>query len=224
MHLGATMPGMQHRSATPAPAPAPAGADLVADVGGFLLGVGLAWRLGWRVGDLIWNLWLSSLVIGYATIVLGIVRARGASLGATGAASLMAGKLFLLLFFTVHFGLFHVVHSVFLGLFFPVGGRSGFLPDYGAVVTNGWPWLFVAAIAERRALWPRGPQPAEFSPFAPYTNVVRMHLLIFFFVGAMLAGLDGPLVYAVVYAVYFWPWRRQASPRTAPVPERTTSA
>jgi hypothetical protein len=34
-----------------------------------------------------------------------------------------------------------------------------------------------------------------------------MHLLIFFFAFAHFAGLDNFAVYAVVYAVYFFPWR-----------------
>jgi hypothetical protein len=42
-----------------------------------------------------------------------------------------------------------------------------------------------------------------------------MHLLIFFFAFAHFAGLDNFAVYAVVYAVYFFPWRLLARPRAA---------
>ena len=45
------------------------------------------------------------------------------------------------------------------------------------------------------------------SMMAPYKNVIRMHLLIFFFAAAHFARLDNFLVYAVVYAAYFFPWR-----------------
>ena len=41
----------------------------------------------------------------------------------------------------------------------------------------------------------------------PYRNVVRLHLLIFFFAFAHFAKLDSFRVYVVVYAVYFFPWR-----------------
>jgi hypothetical protein len=41
----------------------------------------------------------------------------------------------------------------------------------------------------------------------PYKNVVRLHLLIFFFAFAHFAHLESFVVYAVVYAVYFFPWR-----------------
>lgn len=42
---------------------------------------------------------------------------------------------------------------------------------------------------------------------APYKNVIRLRLLIFFFAAAHYAKLDELIVYAVVYAVYFFPWR-----------------
>ena len=37
--------------------------------------------------------------------------------------------------------------------------------------------------------------------------MIRMHVLIFFFAFASMGGIDGYVVYAVVYAVYFFPWR-----------------
>ena len=36
--------------------------DLVA----FLVGLAIVWVRGWSTTDLIWSLWLSSLVVGYA--------------------------------------------------------------------------------------------------------------------------------------------------------------
>ena len=41
----------------------------------------------------------------------------------------------------------------------------------------------------------------------PYRNVIRMHCLIFFFGVAHFAGLRSAIVYIVVYAAYFFPWR-----------------
>lgn len=40
----------------------------------------------------------------------------------------------------------------------------------------------------------------------PYVNVVRMHLLIFFFAFSHAMKFDSFIIYAVVYAVYFFPW------------------
>ena len=44
-------------------------------------------------------------------------------------------------------------------------------------------------------------------PFTrPYLNVIRMHLLIFFFGACHVLHLESFLIYAAVYAVYFFPW------------------
>lgn len=188
------------------------------DVLGFVLGAGMAWAFGWKTRDLVWSLWLSSLVIGYATIVLGIFGAarRTASLVVG-----LAGGLFMLGFFTFHFGLFHLVHSVFLNVFFPQSDAHGFpgLDAYLGVLGQYWPWLVAAAIAERgmlREAWCgtpgadplRGRGLSGFNPMRPYANVIRMHLLIFFFAFASFAKVENVAVYAVVYAAYFFPWRR----------------
>jgi len=86
------------------------------------------------------------------------------------------------------------------------------------------PFVVVAAVAERQAF--RMPAPAPVTAvapeagrvrkaqtgfgnnmMAPYRNVIRLHLLIFFFAFASFAELESFPVYAVVYAVYFFPWR-----------------
>lgn len=199
----------------------------------FAAGLALAWWLEWATADLVWSLWLSSLVIGYATIVWGIfspalLRFReGAMVG--GVLALLGG-LGMLAFFTIHFGIFHAVHGAFLLNFFPLG-VGGQFPDATVlgelVLRYGW-FLPVAFLAERRGfLLPQlPPEPPRDSVkaadiavrkarqalgtagmFRPYLNVVRMHLLIFFFAFAHFAKWESFPVYAVVYAVYFFPWR-----------------
>lgn len=219
-----TMRGM--RPATTSPA------DLTIDVAGFLLGIGMAWAFGWQTADLVWGLWLSSLVLGYASLLAGIAVAKDS--GRPSWPAVVAGKLFLVVFFTLHFGLFHFVHSVFLHGLHPVPGvdASGFgrvlgpgVDGYVAVFQRYWPWLLAAAIAERAAWWPSRPRSTSATAadavgddaaaaaatgtllFRPYLNVIRMHVLIFFFLGAAAVGLQGTVVYVVVYAVYFLPWR-----------------
>jgi hypothetical protein len=229
--------GSNPPSATFLPAPASwlsAWPDALALAGG----LAMAWWLKWQVRDLVWSLWLSSLLVGYAMIVWKIfgpvllveraVAANGASplaRTALGGAFLFGG-LFLLAFFTVHFGMFHFVHSVFLNVFFPVfdAPARGFPSQslYLHVLRAYWPFVFVAAVAERGAfLRPApllvgpltrtagGPAAKRFGDdfMRPYKNVVRMHLLIFFFAFAHFARLENFFVYAVVYAVYFFPWR-----------------
>lgn len=199
------------------------------DLCGFVVGLGLAWMLGWQTRDLVWGLWLSSLVIGYLTIVMGILGGVSRTVednNPIGWIIGIFGSLFLLAFFTVHFGGFHFVHSVFLNQFFPIApeAKGSFGPGmngYLRVVANYWPWLIAAAIAERTVVvkaW-RGVVPKEagrstshpmakpgFNPGSAYVNVIRMHLLIFFFAGVSFLGIESFAVYAVVYAVYFFPW------------------
>lgn len=199
--------------------------DLVA----FTIGLGLAWRLNWQTTDLVWGLWLSSLVIGYLSIVMGILGSVNRVVidnHPMGWVVGLSGGLFVLAFFTVHFGGFHFVHSVFLAQFFPIGGtaESGFGPGldgYLRVLALYWPWLIAAGLTERAMLaeaW-RGKMPTQpgsdkphpaaklnFDPSRAYVNVIRMHVLLFFFAGMWFAKIEHFAVYAVVYAVYFFPW------------------
>ena len=213
------------------------------DVLAFALGLGVARFAGWTTTDLVWSLWLSSLVVGYSMIVWMIVRpalaiVRGAARDtqltaqafaqaplpvAVGVGLLVGGGLFFLAFFTVHFGGFHYVHSQFLSTFFPIDGTpagrvgSADMDTYLEVMRRYWTFLPAAFLAERAAFVKRPTLVAVMSSaskaqasgamLAPYRNVIRMHLLIFFFAFAHFAGLDSFAVYAVVYAVYFFPWR-----------------
>jgi hypothetical protein len=220
------------------------------DAAAFAVGLALAWFGAWETRDLVWSLWLSSLLVGYAMIVwqlfgpgvrlaAGAWRHRGALEGAPSGSAIgvgalvFVGALFLLAFFTVHFGGFHFVHSVFLNAFFPLEpGRSG-VPDlafYGRVLAAYWPFVIPAALAERQAFFEpatgtiaadtavtpeaiaarkrrRSAEGGMTGMMAPYRNVIRLHLLIFFFAFASFVHLEHFAVYAVVYAVYFFPWR-----------------
>lgn len=231
---------------TAAAAPASRGrwAEAWPDALAFAGGLVLAWRGDWQTGDLIWSLWLSSLVIGYALIVWSLtaplrelrreMSGEGSRLAGPGPkvatiAVTGVGTLFGLAFFTVHFGGFHYVHSVFLNAFFPVAEGRGF-PDasvYRIVFSRYWIFLPLAFLAERAAFrnvdatakekddlavtpeaiaW-RKARNNNSALMAPYKGVVRLHLLIFFFAFAHFARIENFFVYAVVYAVYFFPWR-----------------
>lgn len=238
------------------------------DLLALFFGLALAWFLDWQTADLVWSLWLGSLVLGYLTILSTIAagvyvglhvvfhpefpKARRPLLLALGT----AGALFLLGFFSLHFCAFHAGHAGFLSLFFPLEGmppeaffdafmnplrlwQTAFrhvLPLYGA-------FLVPAILAERAHVF-AAPASAiravnEGRPAAglvdkvlprslpgqnlgtlfsrPYVNVIRMHLLIFFFAASHALHVDSFLVYAAVYGVYFFPW---AAFRTAQVPGR----
>jgi hypothetical protein len=234
------------------------------DIVAFGMGLGLAWFLKWTTTDLVWSLWLCSLVLGYLTILSAI--GAGAYTGiaairhkdfkkAHRLPAVLMGipmGLFLLSFFSLHFCGFHAGHSVFLGHFFPVEGmpKQGFgeafmnppllwalvfqhlMKPYGL-------FLIPAIIAERRHVFlpliqvaaantalkdypvgrtkekPGGKtHPLGEAMARPYINVVRMHLLIFFFaISHALIQVDSFPIFAVVYAVYFFPWHKIKKPK-----------
>ena len=207
----------------------------------FASGLALAWGTGWKTADLVWSLWLSSLTIGYATIVWGalqpaVLQLREGAVGRGVAATI--GGFALIAFFTVHFGLFHAAHAAFLSQYFPLfpeHKQQSFvdLPLLAEVVRRyGW-FVPVALLAERQAFRlpavpPEPPAMSVKAPdiaarkarqgigssmlFRPYLNVVRLHLLIFFFAAVHFVGLESFAIYAVVYAVYFFPWRLVIGP------------
>jgi hypothetical protein len=224
------------------PAAASRWAQAWPDLLAFAGGLAVAWFGGWQTTDLVWSLWLASLVVGYALIVWSVtvpLRALLRGMAAdhpplTGLAPKAAtvglfgvGTLFGLAFFTVHFGGFHYVHSVFLNVFFPLTGAHS-VPGwkvYRTVLARYWIFLPMAFLAERAAFRGMDAPPADdlsvgaaaiarrkarnadSGMMVPYKGVMRMHLLIFFFVFAHFAKLENFAVYAVVYAVYFFPWR-----------------
>ena len=240
---------------------------ILPDALAFALGLGVAWMLGWKTTDLVWSLWLCSLVLGYLTILSTIgagvyvglkvvsgpefprkYRLRAVLIGS-------AGALFFLGFFSLHFCGFHAGHAVFLSSFFPIAGLSSrvfgdafmnplllwktvfqrVLPVYGAflvpAIISERRYVFASLIGAVKAI--RESDPPRLVPdfkqlgevqkkqlgdpfFRPYLNVIRMHLLIFFFAFCHFMKLDSALVFVVVYFVYFFPWRAFREGRTAP--------
>ena len=222
------------------------------DAVAFAIGLAVAWWASWSAGDLIWSLWLSSLVVGYATIIWTIVQPAEEVFRAAWRDRVFSGNLrslaplvailvvgvgFFLAFFTIHFGGFHYVHSQILISFFPIEAGHGRSTDanmatYVEIARRYWPFLPSAFIAHRAA-FTRKPfsldarsLPGEMKDSTslgrlfsePYRNVMRMHMLIFFFFFAHFAKLENFAVYAVIYALYFFPWRlvrRAKSPATS---------
>jgi hypothetical protein len=231
---------------------------ILPDLLAFGLGLAIAWKLHWQTTDLVWSLWLGSLVLGYLTILSTI--AGGVYIGIrviTHAdfprkyllpAILIGSALaaFFLAFFSLHFCGFHAGHATFLAGFFPLKG----LPDhrfldafmnpillwkmtFQYVVPSYGLFLIPAIIAERKYVFAsflrsvrevregmhqekvqapmqalRGPEGNRGDPFyRPYLNVIRMHLLIFFFAFCHFLKVESFLVYTVVYFVYFFPWK-----------------
>lgn len=211
--------------------------SLVPELVGFAAALVLAWAMGWRTGDVVWSMWLTSLVIGYSLILWNLFGPllRSGSLSARRVGGLLFEKLFLLAFFSVHFGGFHWGHSLFVNSIYPITppGAEDFSPtlaDYwGVVKTYGW-FLPLAFLAQRglfrRSVREAGSRVTASTPEsgsakgvsaagegsdspdigAAYKGVVKLHLLIFFLLAADETALPEFAIYTVVYFVYFFPW------------------
>lgn len=199
----------------------PSAGSLLVDIAVFAGTVVAAIAFDWETRELVWGLWLSSLVIGYATIVSSIGRQywftrelavkgeithpvmRVVARGLT----IFVG-LFAFAFFSVHFGGFHLGHGAFLNALFPVVPAAednpfSYIGGFGAIVAIGWPMVLATAVASREDLMASGDQHL----MKPYLNVVRMHLLIFVFAGAAAVKMDQTWLYVLVLFVYFFPMR-----------------
>jgi hypothetical protein len=179
------------------------------DLAAFTGTVVLAVTMRWEARDLVWALWTSSLIVGYATIVTAIVRGARELWESIHVLAVLGG-LGLLAFFTFHFGMFHFVHSVFLNMFFPLHGDPQGFPNFartvGVALASYWPVVIASLISRYDDLGTaEAAGSAKDGLSSPYKNVVRMHILIFVFAGLHAAGLSRYAIYPVL-AAYFFPW------------------
>lgn len=164
--------------------------SIVSAVGALLL----AWWFSWRARDLAWSLWLSSLLLGYVTMVVSLLRGGNP-----------AWSLAKLVFFTFHFGFFHFVHSAFLSFLLPIDG-VGEGPSaelYASVVRDYWPMVLASGLATIPRL--RRPHPEIDGVISAYMGVLRLHLMIFVLVGMSFLGADHLLTFALVYLLSLLP-------------------
>lgn len=198
--------------------------DLAMDLFAFAGTVACAAVFRWRAGDVIWALWISSLCVGFTTIVLTVRRSISTVSGRGPRVLAVIGAAAAIAFFTVHFGGFHFVHAMILNVFFPLveesTGSSG--PAAALAATDAAvPGLFLLVVVTLSRYWPLVVASflSRFTDLVPgeesssqdgiggvYGNVMRMHLLIFVF-----AGLDAlelsRLAIIPVLAAYFFPWK-----------------
>lgn len=167
----------------------------------------------WQTKDVIWGLWICSLTFGYTTIVVTIFAPifgskRGSRMGR------LPGGLFLLAFFTIHFGGFHFGHAYALNSLFPLADEGdGFISPItllGASIWNYWPIVLATFLSRFSDLSYEIRTSAlkqdDKALLKPYLNVMRMHLLIFLFAGLNAVDLGDIAIYPVLL-FYFFPWR-----------------
>jgi hypothetical protein len=123
---------------------------------------------------------------------------------------ILVGALFQFLFFTVHFGLFHFVHSIFLNEFFPLMDRSfekfsDFLFFIQTSLSAYWPvFVFTLAASIRKLQKIMQQSDANFAK-TPYINVVKIHLSIFLFAFLSASEIADWLL-PFLFIIYFFPF------------------
>lgn len=128
----------------------------------------------------------------------------------------MAGSsaigLFLIAFFTVHFGMFHAVHSIFLNGYFPLvenqsaaGDLPGILIENFLACVNAFPVFIGVCVAASVPGWLRGDH-LDAAMTGPYATVIKLHVTIIAIGLADAAGLQAAAM-IVFLAVYFLPLR-----------------
>jgi hypothetical protein len=179
----------------------------------------------WETRDLVWSLWLSSLVIGYATILISLLHSPSKKQWREARGVVKALFVFLVIFglfhYTLHFGTFHFVHSMILNSLFPLGESPHGIPSlavYGQVFERYWGFLVLSAVIRRVGLLEAWRGQSRLS--TPYRNVIRMHATIILLGAAYFAGWTGFGLYAVAFCAYFFPVHLLRAPQGATGAER----
>lgn len=152
--------------------------------------------LDWSVGNILALYWLESVIIG-ALNVVKILSCQGAPLKD------MKGKAFLSLFFAVHYGMFTMVHGIFLSELFEGGGTVLEQISQGQLLV--WTALgFVVShsISMLINFFGRGEymtRSANSQMFMPYSRVIVMHIVVIF--GGFLVMHFGAPIWALIIMV-----------------------
>jgi len=208
------------------------------NLGLFAITVFIAWLQDWRAADIAWSMWISSLVTGYAWIVVTILTSGhqlmyGDDFGGRvplnaearpPASAMIVLGLFLLAFFTVHFGGFHFGHAQFLKMFFPIEG-IGPDTDFKTITLTSlalyWPFVTITMAERSMALVKAAGEGKTFNLFAPYLAVVKNHMMIIF-IGFASLVIKQEQVLWLLLAFYFFPYgvffKSKESPFTDTVP------
>jgi hypothetical protein len=189
----------------------------------------------WQATDIVWGMWISSLVSGYAMILVIIAsdvwHGRNPAERGDEPASLakrLAGALWMVAFFSFHFLFFHAGHAMFTQQFFPLAGADAgahelvdnFLAVTPLALSDYWPVVLAAFVASGDRFRGALAGNALKSMALPYRAVIKNHVMIFIVIGFNMAGLQGWLLYPL-FLWYFVPaavWRPLLA-RLRPGPE-----
>lgn len=204
----------------------------------FVIGLGIAWKLGWVTVDLVWSLWLCGLILGYLRILsivggklymeLKMLQRNGSRY--TGAIMPIVEAIFLLGFFSVHFGFFNVICAALIFKHFPLELVQNLSFDtwWNAIVLPYGIFAIPVIIAERKLIVTfiteakkavfegrvlahyeqsvknQDPWKAYFLPC--YSSVIGLYCLMWLFSVNEAMGIESFFMYGAIYLLYFFPW------------------
>ena len=190
--MGAAIPPPDEPDGTPDPerdsleamlGPRPTRGYFIRSGVAFAATVACAVVFDWQAGDIAWGLWISSLCIGYVTVIAALLfeeipLRRTEDKG--GNALFFIG---FMLVFTLHFGLFHVLHSFALNKLLPLDAGHSDVPNFflllGRSLWRYWPLVLLNLFYRMGDLRRLNTAPGSHDAIAkPYVNVVRLHLMI----------------------------------------------
>lgn len=201
------------------------GLDTVIEASTYVGTLALAYFSGWSTNDMIWSLWLSSLLIGFLIVVVSSVRRifRPDATPLERAFSLVGG-LGAIAFFSLHFGFVHYVYAAILDLLMPlmehpdriykgnltwtIGTPFSFWETLGISVVQYWPVVLLNVIRDRRSVFSSSVMTGKET--GPYLAIAKLHFLVMGLGACYGLGLDSFPVYAAVYTLLFSPatlWR-----------------
>lgn len=180
----------------------------------------------WRVNELVWSLWISSLSLGYTFLISAIVSStihtvlnsdesenpdsnEFKSRNALRWVFTIFGGIFMVLFFTVHFGMFHFIHGIFLNMYFPLIKVSpGDLPNFVKLIkislNTFWPVILLSLVLQIKNFQQIILFPGKDLLTKPYKNVVKMHLTILLFAFLSMAKIN-EIFFPYLLILYFFP-------------------
>ena len=194
------------------------------DLLAFIFSLSLAYVLGWSTKDLIWGLWLTSLLSGLSSFLIGFMRPvvrRGAHpverliFGAIGILGLS--------FFALHFGGFHYIYATMLHGLIPLEPQPNrvylghlswtgttpfsFFQSFTLALTNYWLFALVNMIHDYRQILE---DRIDAETLGPYRSVLKLHILIMGLGLLWLIGIESFIVFTMVFALFYapsWMWR-----------------
>src|SRR5918994_3192537 len=171
--------------------------------------VGVLW-FDWDVATILYAYWLENGIVGLLNVPkMVLASGSGQALSTVGPADSMAGRGVLAAFFVVHYGLFWVVHGVFVTVLTGDFLAFGFGDPTATVLADRGLLIAAAAlfISHAASFWLNFVRRGEYRTisvgaqmFAPYPRMFVLHITIVL-AGALIIGRPEPVVAVALLVV-----------------------